>query len=303
MGKVFTSAELESQNYPWPDAHYEAAAVLMGVCVDLRDSLGAVDSACVYGSVALGMANLRSDVDGICLLNRRENEYETRLQMARTIQEVEAGYRVPVDFSIWHADDWRARRGVSANDYLFLEHIVPTAETSKYRVGQPADVLRQAMTPNSAGEQLAFAEQSVESYLVNKTHFFTHKLSHGGTIKERALALQRAYELPSALGRKVLRVMSLREWESGHTDPHLADSSPDNYIRSPLAEGLVTELDDEGRSAAAWLMQNDALYSQLLESTVKGSTNLREYAEWIYAQRTEALQQALRLSLATQRCL
>jgi predicted nucleotidyltransferase len=300
MGKIFTPEEIREERYPQDGAHKEAAEELRRSCAALQPEYPAISSACVYGSVALGLANRRSDIDGVCLLDSNEDGVAVRREIAGLERRAEALYATPVDMSVWRADEWRKGLGVSAGDYLFLEHICPTAASTPYRLGEPAEVLYGAMRFSNAAGQLELAHRSAAAYLANKAQFFTYRMSHDKNPDDRAVTLQRAYELPSALGRKLLRLDFLAEWRRENDTPHILGSSPEQYGRPLLATGFTALLDGDTKHLAHALTRNDSEYDEVLEDAIDGRKGLAGYGQYLADCYGQSVEYALGLTLAAQ---
>jgi len=110
--------------------------------------------------------------------------------------------------------------------------------------------------------------------------------------------IQRAFELPTAITRKLVRLQQLRACKMSS----IVELPPHFYQRDGLASHAKTYYDasPEWAECSTWLIARDGEYTELLNDTVAGSTSLKEYEAWLHDIARPSYQKALHLSIAAE---
>ncbi len=287
MGKVFTYEEVVEGRVPQIGAHDKAAHYLLDNLKDrFLDQIGdkqaepafrAFDGAMVYGSVAQGTADRRSDLDVLITYDAKNEDSTVVIDGYRNLfKEIESKWHVSVESNIWRTGLLKA--GVHTIDAAFVDHLDKVG--SEWRVGDPLQYL-QVETPDFSDIFLR--------YYAHKARSFTVALSD--TRDELNIdRLQRALELPTALGRKALSALGLAQIAPGAGGISKAE------VSRQILE-LVDPNSDTGKLYTA-LIDTDKAYSDALESVIKGYTRALDLKTYLPELYRPALGMALRLTEA-----
>ncbi len=154
----------------------------------------------VYGSTTFGYAGIRSDLDVLGIIPAGTDMSAIHSRVADYIAEVAAKWQVPVEANVISVPDLAERRRRFVRDSLFMEHLVWTARSGKYVVGDVETYLQPHVTYDSARQQWLAAKTATQYYTSWKEAYFL-----AGSVavlgRPNYHKLQRAFELPSALGR------------------------------------------------------------------------------------------------------
>jgi predicted nucleotidyltransferase len=276
MGKVFSPEEIESGRIPKPGAHRQAAEYILA-SLAREQSYDGIAGVLVYGSTTTGSANVRSDLD--VLVSFYNKEVQSGLQRVQsTFQSAEERYHVPVEPHISRVNSYPPYI-----DPLFAKHLIDTAAQEEWSRGTPVEMLFEHTVAAEKLGALALNYIALKSVKMAK-----------GIVNYRGepdlATLQRAFELPSALGRKI--VPALRE---------NADALAPTYSRQDLRDS-TKELLEELAGETLWGYRNaqlalnhrtldrlDKEYSTVLAATLAGTVSLEAYDQWIRTNYLEAL--------------
>jgi hypothetical protein len=252
----------------------------------------------VFGSVALGCAGVRSDLDVLGIIPPGEDEMALSERVARHFAEVSNRWKVLTEGSVITSQDIASRRHPLTEDSLFTEHLLYMARSGKYTVGDPAASLLPLNEFDSAQSQMQAAGSITALYTaIKRKEFFTGLAAESDAPNYHKL--QRAFELPTAIGRKLLRLQELREWSVASQQPHALQSSDESYRRIDLAASIKDYLQGtDGEQPANWLLGHDQEYSCLLQDTLQGEVAMTDYEDWLGKAYRPAISQALRLTIA-----
>lgn len=278
MGKVFTPEELERGFIPQEGAHLEAAEYIVDQLFREREPFSDVDeffaylerdidAGLIHGSVTHGTANRRSDVDVVVIYLPHTPAMDT---IRNVFDVARANYKVPIEANLISRDD--ALSGMHSIDPLFLRYLLAAQENPDFSWNNPAGKLSIGM-PNApySDERLA---RVVQRYIGAKSASFSKAL-----VAEEidAHKLQRAFELPKNLGRKVLSMKS--------EDFEVAEHTGDDIVR--LFTEFVTEQDVPDHriiqinSGMKYLLEQDQDYSEFLQETIDGLHSIAAYRSWL----------------------
>ncbi len=288
MGKVFTSQEIVEGRVPQEGAHTEAGHFLLDTMwlryleqfddAEYSAAFTAFDGSMIYGSVAQDSANRRSDLDVLVTYSVDVGAPDIVIEGYRSLfQEVENIWHVPIESNIWHIGSFM--NGVHTIDAAFLEHLQSVEKS--WLVGNPLEFLT-IKEPDYT--------DIFNRYYAHKVRSFTKALSDTTDIVNPH-HLQRALELPAALGRKALS--TLAQIDGTVTSPgNLTKNKVNQQVAALTAEWpRITELLEDLRTI-------DDEYSALLEKTVEGHYAPDEYERRVNALYRPALAGALRLTSA-----
>jgi hypothetical protein len=313
MGKVFTVNEIANGDIPEVGAHYEAGQHFLGELFDHtppRNENGrgyfhpryhAVDSVMVYGSTALGLANVRSDLDVLVNFCESRSLHEQPVDecfsiIGSLIRTTQDKYKVPVQANILpHMWLWNPLK--HNVDILFAQHLVrvQNMDDPQWSFGFPADGLVHNRDTNNR------TPDRIRAFAIRYTAAKARQMAKALTLYTEVdhHTLQRALELPSALGRKIVALADA-------TKPELAQAFEEVDGRDASFQGFVLAAAsvewhrDYGRDTSLLdmlsLKQKDEEYSELLDSTISGSTTLEDYQTWLEDQYRPTLQLAYRIA-------
>lgn len=295
MGRVFPPEVISAGDYPVLGAHESAASALMTEFQAENKANGFTGM--VYGSTTFSYASIRSDLDVLGVIPDSTDTSTIQSRVVDYIAEVATEWRVPVEANVISAPDLAQRRRRFVRDSLFMEHLASVARSGKYVVGDVETYLQPHVTYDSAQQQWLAARLVTQHYTSWKGIYFLE-----GSVavlgQPNYHKLQRAFELPSALGRKLLRLVELTEWTSEHGEQNTSYPEQEFYARQSLAErvrGIVA--DTPYTTSVDWLANHDNEYTQLLQSTLQGETTITDYATWLKDVYQPAMRHALRLSV------
>jgi predicted nucleotidyltransferase len=191
MGRVYTTEQVFETGLPNPGAHEHAADELIKRIADD----GEVSGAMIYGSTAQGRATLRSDVD--VLVTYPSGEAAGILPHLRYIfKSVESAHHVVVEP---HAIDSQSiANPVRHNiDPLFAKELWNAWRQGAWVFGDPLGNLKTFELTDKRVRTTAMAYASAK-----ERQFTKSLLAFDGHADN--MAMQRALELPAAIGRKVI---------------------------------------------------------------------------------------------------
>lgn len=292
MGRVFPSEQIFKLEIPEPGAHARAGKYILERFDNEGGSGLSIDGAMVYGSTALGTASLRSDVDLFIAYNPGDAD-ETLLKIRTILGDAEQIYHVPIES---HALDTVSLRNPLRHsiDPLFAEELLAISDDlsmQEWVVGRPLDDLRYFKMTDRRVRGVAI------SYTAAKAKQFARAiLAYRDTVD--LATLQRALELPSAIGRKVIPA-TVAFGEASY-------DSADKKAMIRLAQKRLGKLfeaaswnwlgSDDPVGVFAALEHLDREYSALLDSAVNGLTSGSQYDKWLSENYLPALQAARAVS-------
>jgi len=294
MGKVFESETIRDGKTPENGAQYEAGAYIMRIVLDDEDQsfessqrFNAQAGIMIYGSTALGTANRRSDVD--VLVNYHRGDTDVLHRWRTLFTEAERKFNVPVEsnMNIVGAFFNPLQHTI---DPGFAAHLYLVQEDPVWSYGFPATGLLSGIAPEAQDEHLRAA---AVKFAAGKRKYFARSLvKYRGEIDFDYY--QRALELPSAIGRKVLSL------EVGVDDSIAGEVSRDKTgtiekTRQRLSDLHTAWSEPWAKNPADIFVELNKLdqeYDQLLEAVIQGNTTLEEYNSWLEYHYLPVLQMA-----------
>lgn len=285
MGKVFTPEAIVANDVPELGAHELAGKFILNQFFEpqedwkeeertrfLTDGNG-IHSGMVYGSTALGRAGIRSDVD--VLVNYHANRADEAFPLIRDVfSKAEADFKVPVEPHVLEV-------GALFNplkhniDPLFAEHLVEVQaqDNPRWSYSWPVNGLRShRVNPNNNDRLRAIAVR----YASGKARQFARaSTSYRGEADVHVM--QRALELPGAIGRKVIAATR----KNNEQKPDLGNKYGMSKSIIARLEEFAPEWYERAVSYQRYLFDLDQTYDQLLTATLEGSSTVEDYREWL----------------------
>ena len=191
MGRVFSYESIESGQVPSPEDFNRAVSIFTNL-TELEVQRGTIDGSFIYGSVANGTPNYRSDLDTFIALTDNRPKYYAAVRGIIRGLITETNNTIPVVPII--QTKAALAEGSHELDRFFGRHLV-----GEHRIVQgndPAQYMQFANWPSS--QILAF-------YLFQKRRRLAHTYTSVEPLDVDEGGLQRMLELPVALGRKILQ--------------------------------------------------------------------------------------------------
>ena len=250
MGKVYEFSDIAGNRVPKPDNFIEAKTTVLTELSDLA-SRGEIYGAKIFGSVAKGAPNERSDFDLLVITSKDTALGQLRDIVARIRNQTN------VDIEPLVVDEEFAARGFHSIEDLFLDHIRDIPVEGNVAGRDPMEIIR------SFGLPVAIVHKQ---YLAQKLRrlregVFTHSNA------DRIKILQRALEAPVNVGRRTLQVLfSLR-------DIVLSDDRKPAVIQAFRKTFQNTNL----MLPFEYLLDRDNFYTAYLRETMQRNVSEQEY--------------------------
>lgn len=307
MGKVFTPVAVEAGYVPEPGAH-EAAGRLILESLSFpykmtdgmqRERLGHVEGVMIYGSTALGTANIRSDVDVLFTYNlastRPSHLYGQGVLQAvnEVFSEVESKYHTPIEPSPYAANTL-SNTLLHTIDPGFALHLHAVQENPVWSVNWPVAGLYGGFGKTEVQDRL---RPSVIRFLGHKQKRFARSIVDFRGEPDLD-AMQRAFELPNAAGRKILSLDPADE-----TGIRASTDKPGTLKTVAQRMGQLIE-DWQGRGLGLLLqeglvdnqftrlVETDVEYTDVLQQAVQGQITIESYTQWLRKNYSTALARA-----------
>lgn len=293
MGKVYSPEAVAAGQLPEAGAHQAAGRFILDAlckdeidCMTTGESWPAISGAMIYGSTVVGTADVRSDVD---VLFTYYSGHEARsLPYARHIfQEAEKRFNTSVETQA-HVVGALFHPLEHTIDPAFAAHLCAVQEDPEWSRNWPVD----GLSHNLSMDKDRLRTAAIRYCSGKRKKFATAQLEYRGSADLDVL--QRAFELPNAIGRKVLSL---------NPEIALADPSRDKMGTIEKTANLMTRVSDmwhEGSDSAVRdylrLVEMDMSYSRMLERAAAQKTPVDYYARWIENSYLEALRRAHNVS-------
>lgn len=280
MGVVYSTEQIKYGRVPSFGAHATVAECILSL------NSSSISSLIIHGSVARENPSLRSDLD-VVVFTTPGSTAEVADGLRMHIEDLSTKYKVVVEP---HIED--PSSPTLDSDLHFYQFLCNTAIAHPgYTAGDP---LRDLYAENLTLNPNVLAAQSLQ-YIKRKRSSFAKAYVISSTLDTHKM--QRALELPSAIGRKALYSASFYGVYVGDFD-----------IGNRLSMGCATRGAIENmialsvRSADNLLETHDQLtsidheYTDLLDHAIQGEVLAAEYDEWLRAHYAPAIRLALSLS-------
>lgn len=246
MGRVFSEEQIKNGEIPTP-ADFEQAVRHFRSSVEEGIASGSLDGAVVFGSVAIGAATIRSDLDAMIVPIDHSPEALQALKRVHGDVDDYARY-VPVNTSLHHRN--RLASGNHEIDRFFGSHL-----TGPQRIvigSDPAEYMQFNTLP---------ARDILLAYVCHKMRGIS-RLTVTFNNEEYFKGLQRLLELPLAIGRKALMVIDEIEGTSVATT-----DSANKHVVTERVLTLFEEMGVEG--TAKKILDYDSYYNDELEEVIR----------------------------------
>lgn len=306
MGVIFSPENVRDGAIPKPGAHDLAGQFILRALhegINEKDPSflygtdayrpfleHSIDGAMIYGSTALGYATIRSDVDVFVAFNDYAPE-NALPHINDVISHAEAKYDVPVETNVLGRNAMGSPLRHNIDPY-FAEHLNTIQENEEWSWGWPVQGLRTRELSKPIVQKLALR------YISTKARQYVRAFNAYRGQPDLA-AMQRALELPSAIGRKAIPAFSVGDGmgiDAGNKR-NLAEATFQQFT-ALTAERMGLFADPAGPEEFEKLYQLDGEYDALLAATLGGNTSISEYEEWIKNHYQAALMRAFKVSSA-----
>ncbi|CAN5197019.1 hypothetical protein BH09PAT3_BH09PAT3_1070 [soil metagenome] len=278
MGRVFTSEELATCRLPGPN-NFAAAAQFLLTAVEASEDIAQYQpqtaGALVFGSTTTETTTVRSDLDVLIAYHDDGYPRSTTLLAYREIfKNIKDIFDVTVESTIESTADLQS--GNHTIDNLFLPNLLSVPSTWSTRLN-PAQITQVPCRP---------AMDIFRDYSIAKDRKFGKALTDSSDIDTKNM--QRALELPVALGRKALG--ALAECEPLELQAEITPNMPKRAVVDCLAlikspQNAVTPLEK--------LLVLDQEYTDLVEAAAARQTHAVEHERWLRAHYVSALALAI----------
>lgn len=281
MGKVFSPEEIEQGHIPEEGAHEAAGRAILnrlfiGDEAFVWNTLSAkLAGGMVYGSTALGKANKRSDVD--VLVVYRGDRSDILDDVRGVFTEAEDRFHVPIEAHMLEFNS-SGRPSEHTLDPLLLNHLFEIQEQDdpRWSYNWPLSYLSIFLPEEDPSE--AQLRHLAQRYSTAKMRQFAHALTdYRGEVNYKTL--QRALELPTALGRKV--IAATIDPEMGQAPHPLPPADSNDIMLTKLANLPQPKQGDEAARTMRQLAMFNREYSSLLELTIDGNVTTGVYSDWL----------------------
>ena len=263
MGVVYSPEAVRDGKVPGPGAQAQAGKYLLDSLFKGNFENGIV-AGMIYGSTAYGRATVRSDLDLLVLHDNALARIATDA-LRRQIVNVRDQFHVVVEPHISAAG-----HHTSLVDPLYEKHLEDVANQAR------------EWTRNDPIPHMRIIKATEKAVRRDATLYAKRKSVRFATISATAgervdlVNLQRAFELPGSIGRKVTALYGMEKEGAALTDrPTLAGTA----LECLVAAG-ETSLTESGVEAHTKLVELDATYTDLLKRTMKDG-DVAEYAQWL----------------------
>lgn len=266
MGKVYEFSEIAGNRIPRASDFARAKAIVLNELGEVARN-GEIYGAKVFGSVANGIPNERSDFD-LLIITEHDGVLRSLKQIFESVRDETNVCVEPLvidkDFAV---------QGLHSIEDLFLDHIRGIPNEGNVAGLDPMEIMQSFGLPATIVH---------EQYLAQKLRrlregLFTY--SH----TDRIRVLQRALEAPINVGRRTLQVLSGKGEDVLHDDrkPTVVRTFRDVFKDTPLITGFER------------LLSNDSFYTDYLQDTLQGNVSEQEYEAKVNLLASECIPQAI----------
>jgi len=257
MGRVFSEEQIRRGDIPAPE-DFERATRHFRSSVEEGIAAGSLDGAVIFGSVAIGAATIRSDLDAMIV--PVDHSPEALHALKRVHAEIDDyACDVPVNTSLHHRN--RLASGSHEIDRFFGSHL-----TGPQRI----------VIGNDPAEYMQFNTLPARDILLAYVHHKMRSTSQLVVTYESAeyfKGLQRLLELPLAVGRKALMAIDEIEGTSAATT-----DSANKHVVAERSLALFAEMGVEG--TAKKILDYDTYYNEELKEVLQ-TLNLDGYTHFL----------------------
>ena len=267
MGKIYEYSEIVNYRVPSPVNFLKAKTLILDELSRLVKE-GEIYGAKIFGSVASGTPNERSDFD-LLVITEKDSALVVLKDVFESISE-----RTSIDIEPLIVDRRFAELGFHSIDKLFSNNIgiTPVAENT---VGKnPLDILKPANLSLIEGH---------EQYLIQKMRRFREGVFVYSEV-DRNKVLQRALEAPINMGRETLQMLPYLGYPVELEDigkQTVVNKFNEIFGKTTLINGFD------------YLHWQDNDYTNFLKETLNGSVRQAEYEDYVGYLSDECVSQAV----------
>lgn len=264
MAKVFTPEQVAFNRIPHPDGFKLAAEVLLENLISNTSLSDTTDGALVFGSTTTDNANRRSDLDVLVSHRGKDSWYVNK--MGLILKHIDATFNIPVEPIVYSHE--RFASGDHTIDPIFANHL-RSVDAIKWGVGN--NPTKNLVVDNSPWTDI------FERYTLHKESKFKKALmSVDNAVDYRVL--QRAYEIPSALGRKALALLA------SETDMYMFDIDPHSAPKDLVINVVRSIASTQTFQALNKIIDANNEYNERLDDAIGGgSARILKYGRWLHA--------------------
>ena len=259
MARVFSYSEIESGRVPDQalfDGVPKSFRISAGFGVRSEELVGAM----IFGSVAVGRANRRSDIDVLISMELDDQQcFEAAKRVVEALKKATKGL-VPVQHIF--RSSYNLDEGHDEMDRYFGMHL-----TGPHRI----------VVGKDPAESMAFQKSPAGKIIDDYAHEKVRKISNGMSADEehdQLRHIQRLLDLPNAVGRKALRAVD--EVES------TARIGDDTANKTAVLNAALELFDEHGIAAfPRMLIELDTLYNHVLDDAVDHHTSRKSYDKFL----------------------
>jgi predicted nucleotidyltransferase len=256
MGRAFSVEDIQSDRIP-TEADFSITASVYESEVRRALGTGALVSSLVYGSVAAGTANARSDFDCLLVYDGTASGYQTCREIIATTTAATNG-KVPIETPPYPRS--RLALGTHEIDVAFGHHL-----TTGIRIVRGEDI----------ADYITFTPApplvSLNAYLAAKKRSLDER-GASPVETDRLRAIQRMLEAPLAVGRKVLKTLDILQGTA--LCPH--NSAAKSEVAS-AALAVYSRFGIDGLPLQ--VLFADRYYALVLQAAVEGSVDTKRYTD------------------------
>jgi predicted nucleotidyltransferase len=302
MGKVFQPEMIIGDQVPHPGTHQMAGQFLMDALGGRDKSLGrAVDprlrgipAHMIFGSVALGEANIRSDIDFLGIYE--PGDLDDLEGLGDVFAETQRRYHTSIDPILYQSGSLHNTL-LHSIDPSFAGHLLSIQRSRKWSRHNPLSGLFMDQTPEEVAER---ARPAAAHYAALKLRQFTGGIALANSNRSMHPDLeimQRAFELPNAIGRKVLDLtVAPSDTQDRKKSRSKADTLQEIMLQTyDVANSAGFDANDI-MAALNGLIAMDSDYTLLLQNTIFDMSSYTEYSIWLVEMYLPALRKAHKVS-------
>lgn len=279
MGVVYSPESVRAGEIPQLGSQARAGHYLLNTLFNPESENGIV-AGMVYGSTVYDRATVRSDLDILIL----HGNLQARAAIDALRQQIYCArnkFHVVVEP---HVSSVNHRPSIG--DPLYVKYLVDVAaQAPNWTRNDPISHIQiKQATPESV-------RRDATLYVERKAIKFAAISAANDRVDLRNM--QRAFELPSSIGRKVTALFELEKDGAALANrSSLADTTLDCFVSAG-----ETDLTESGVKAHSRLVTLDATYTELLDQTMKDGS-IAEYTQWLNEAYPLACQDAQTLASA-----
>lgn len=257
MGRIFSYEEIVTDKVPQPEDFIAAREHFTDSALAYIES-GAILGVCVYGSVAINMANWRSDFDVFGAIKNQQVGLEATRNLAEDVR-IKTGGKIPV--SISRQTPEALGQGRHEMDRFFGEHL-----TSGHRYIIGKDPTEGIVFPNDPASAI------MREYLAQKKRTLGDTYDSRDPLDPTHNGLQRLLELPAAVGRKALQALA----ETNHISKAVEKTADKQQVIQATKEVLEPEGLVAGLNK---ILSLDKQYNHVLKNALLGHESKQSYED------------------------